>query len=81
MLCNLCSSSPQFARVRTQFSDHVYKYVPNKFVPTILSMEFWKTAVTVLAVMQLGDLVLYIVNQVLGHERTRHALSTQKEGY
>lgn len=62
---NLCSSLPQFARVRTQFSEFVYKYVPDKFVPTISSMEFWKTAVTVLAVMQLGNLVLYIVNRCL----------------
>jgi hypothetical protein len=44
-------------------------------------MEFWKTAVTVLAVMQLGNLVLYIVNWcldmrgpvILSRQKKKHA--------
>ena len=58
---NRLASSKKFG-VRDLYANFVAKYVPPKFVDTISSVEFWKTIVTILAVSQLGNLVLDIVN-------------------
>lgn len=49
--------------IRNACTNFVHKNVnPQKIKNTLLSVEFWKTVVTILAVMQLGNLVLFIVN-------------------
>jgi len=59
---NLLSASKHFARVREEYTIFVQKYVPKKLTSTLISKEFWKTVLTILAVIQLGNLVLGVVN-------------------
>jgi hypothetical protein len=59
---NRLADADKFEGVRDSYANFVAKYVPAKFVDTVLSVEFWKTILTILAVAQLGNLVLDVVN-------------------